>query len=125
MAEMDLQLKRAYDPAEEGDGTRVLVDAWWPRGMTKERLRADLWFREAAPSAALRTWFHRDMSRWEEFLERYFAELDAKPDVKKTFSDLAARGRVTLLFAARDLHHNQAVALRKYLLSALREHVEA
>ena len=115
---MDIQLKRVYDPVEKSDGVRVLVDGWWPRGMTKERLRADLWLREAAPSVALRTWFHRDRSRWEEFRDRYWAELDGSPAVGEHLRDLASRGRVTLLFSARDPQHNQAMALRDYLLSS-------
>ncbi|EFK09973.1 conserved hypothetical protein [delta proteobacterium NaphS2] len=114
---MDIQSKRAYSPVEKKDGIRVLVDRVWPRGMTKERLKADLWLKDAAPSTALRKWFNHDRSRWENFKIRYFGELDTKPELVNQLRELAIKGKVTLLFSARDNQCNQAVALKEYLMS--------
>jgi len=114
---MEIQTKRVYDPFDKKDGVRVLVDRVWPRGMTKERLQADLWLKDAAPSTALRKWFNHDPSRWEVFKNRYFAELNAKPEVVKQLLELAAKGRLTFLFSARETQYNQAVALKEYLIS--------
>lgn len=114
---MEMQTKRVYDPFTKKDGIRVLVDRVWPRGMTKERLQADLWLKDAAPSTALRKWFNHDPSRWEVFKNRYFAELNAKPEVVKQLLELAAKGRLTFLFSARETQYNQAVALKEYLIS--------
>ncbi len=112
---MDIRAKRVYEPADPGDGFRVLVDRVWPRGMTKERVKAELWLKEAAPSTGLRKSFCHDRSKWEDFKKRYFEELDAKPEVVVRLLEEAARGPVTLLFAAQDSEYNQAVALREYL----------
>ena len=78
---MDIQAKRVYAPFEQEDGVRILVDRVWPRGVSKEKLHADEWLKEVAPSTQLRKWFNHDRSRWDEFKQRYFAELDAKPQV--------------------------------------------
>lgn len=115
---MDIRLKRVYDPADPGDGLRILVDRVWPRGMTKAQVRADLWLKDLAPSTALRKWFAHDRSKWALFERRYFAELDAQPEVVAPLIEQAAKGRVTFLFAARDTEFNQAVALEHYLLEA-------
>jgi uncharacterized protein YeaO (DUF488 family) len=114
---MKILMKRVYDPVDMEDGMRVLVDRVWPRGMTKERLQADLWLKDAAPSTALRKWFDHDQSRWEEFKNRYFPELDAKPQVIRQLLELAKKGQLTLLFSAHDIQWNQAVALKEYLIS--------
>jgi uncharacterized protein YeaO (DUF488 family) len=114
---MDIRTKRVYEAARPDDGHRVLVDRVWPRGMTKERARADVWLKDAAPSTALRKWFGHERSKWEPFKRRYFAELDARPEVVTKLLDEAAKGRLTLLFSAHDTDCNQAVALREYLLS--------
>lgn len=114
---VDIQVKRVYEPAGPEDGLRVLVDRIWPRGMTKEQVGADQWLKEVAPSTALRKWSGHDPARWDEFKRRYFAELDANPQPVTALLGQVARGRLTLLYSARDLQHNQAVALREYLLS--------
>jgi uncharacterized protein YeaO (DUF488 family) len=114
---MKMQTKRVYDPREQGDGIRVLVDRLWPRGMTKEKLQADLWLKDIAPSDDLRKWFAHDPSRWSEFKKRYWAELDEKPQTVKQLRDLAAKEKLTLLFSARDTACNQAVALKEYLIA--------
>ncbi len=114
---MDIHWKRVYEPADPNDGLRVLVDRVWPRGMTKEQVQADLWLKDVAPSTALRKWFGHDRLKWEIFKQRYFIELDAKPEALARLLDEAAKTRVTLLFSARDTECNQAVALMDYLLA--------
>ena len=110
-----IRLKRVYDPAAPEDGSRVLVDRVWPRGVAREALAAELWLREAAPSTELRRWFNHEAARWPEFRRRYFLELDDRPEVVRQLLALAADRGLTLLYAARDREHNQAVALRDYL----------
>lgn len=117
MAQMDIQPKRVYSPVEKEDGLRVLVDRVWPRGMTKIRVHADLWLKDAAPSTVLRKWFNHDRSKWEKFKDRYFSELDLNPQVIQQFLELSEKGRLTLLYSAHDEQCNQAVALKEYLLS--------
>jgi uncharacterized protein YeaO (DUF488 family) len=110
-----LAIKRVYEPAEPADGTRVLVDRLWPRGVSKAEARVDLWLKEVAPSAALRKWFNHDPARWEEFRKRYGAELDGNPEDLQHLRELARHGKVTLVYSAHDEAHNQAVALLGYL----------
>lgn len=112
---MEIRTKRVYEQANPHDGFRVLVDRVWPRGMTKQQVRTDLWLKDVAPSTTLRKWFGHDRSKWETFKSRYFLELDALPDVMDGLIDKAAKGRLTLLFSARDVECNQAVALKEYL----------
>lgn len=112
---MDIQIKRAYEPADSADGCRILVDRLWPRGRTKEQVACDLWLKEIAPTADLRKWFNHDHAKWAEFQRRYRDELSANPAVKELL-DRAAKGRLTLLYGARDAECNQAVVLRDYLL---------
>ena len=108
-------VKRVYDAPAQGDGTRILVDRMWPRGLTKQRAAVDLWMKEVAPSAALRTWFGHEPARWEEFKRRYFEELDADPGKVAGLARLAEVGGLTLLFSAHDAERNNAVALAEYL----------
>lgn len=115
MARSKLQIKRAYEPAAPGDGFRILVDRLWPRGVRKDDLKVDLWARDAAPSSALRKWYGHDPERWAGFLERYFAELDRNPDALEPIREALRKGKVTLVYSARDEQHNQAVALKTYL----------
>jgi uncharacterized protein YeaO (DUF488 family) len=111
----ELRIKRIYECPDKADGTRVLVDRVWPRGMTKERAAVDLWLKEIAPSPALRKWFGHDPQRWTEFQSRYRAELDRNTAVVGQLLDLAMKGKVTLLYAAHDVAHNHAVALSEYM----------
>jgi Uncharacterized conserved protein len=113
---LDIRTKRVYETPEPGDGARILVDRVWPRGLTKEKVAAELWMKEAAPSTELRKWFGHERARWEEFKRRYFAELDARPQVVEVLLHKAAAGPVTLLYSARDEECNQAEALKEYLL---------
>ena len=110
-----LRIKRVYEPAEDGDGQRVLVDGIWPRGMTKQAAALDLWLKDIAPSTALRKWFGHKPARWPEFQRRYRAELAQNEAAVAQLRALLKAGPVTLLFGARDTEHNQAVALRDYL----------
>lgn len=109
-----VKLKRAYDERGDDDGTRVLVDRVWPRGVTKERAAVDWWAKGLAPSEELRKWFGHDPRHFEEFAERYRAELDGNPDLER-LRRLAREGEVTLVFGAKDREHNQAVVLRELL----------
>lgn len=108
-------LKRAYERPSPGDGMRVLVDRLWPRGLSKEELEVDLWLKDAAPSDALRRWYGHAPSRWESFAAKYRAELEKRPDVLNLLDELRRRGRITLLYGARDAEHNNAVVLRGVL----------
>ncbi|WP_347267444.1 DUF488 domain-containing protein [Paracoccus sp. (in: a-proteobacteria)] len=111
----DIMIRRAYEPAATNEGCRVLVDRLWPRGLSRERLQMDLWLKEIAPSDELRHWFGHEPAKWDEFQRRYRAELDANPGPVAELRALAQAGRLTLLYAAHDSAHNNAVALRDYL----------
>lgn len=117
----DIQIKRAYDPPAPEDGFRVLVDRLWPRGLKRDGGEIDLWLKDVAPSAELRRWFGHDPARWPGFRDRYRAELASNPAPMGTLLDAVKRhGRVTLLFGARDVEHNNAVVLREAALDGLR-----
>lgn len=111
-----IRLKRAYQPAARGDGRRILVDRLWPRGIRKVEAVIDHWAKTIAPSDTLRTWFGHDPGRWQEFRRRYAAELRGHPDELAGLRALARRGPITLVFAAHDEAHNNAVVLRGVLL---------
>lgn len=112
---MKLQLKRIYDDPSSDDGCRVLVDRLWPRGVSKERAAVDEWLKEIAPSPDLREWFGHKPDRFEQFSERYEEELDHNPALKKLSDILSARGRITLLYAAKDTQINHAAVLLDYI----------
>jgi len=109
-------LKRAYEQPEKSDGRRILVDRLWPRGVSKAEADLDLWIKEIAPSAELRTWFGHDPGRWGEFRRRYRAELAQHPDTLKDLRRHAREGRITLVYSAKDEVHNDAVVLRNVIL---------
>jgi len=117
-----IQLKRVYDPESKDDGTRFLVERLWPRGIKKQALNMDGWAKEAGPSTELRKWFDHDPSKWEEFQRRYFAELDAKPEVWQPIVEAARSGQVTLLYSSHDVEHNNALALKTYLEKHIATH---
>ena len=110
-----LKIKRVYDAPSRTDGTRVLVDRVWPRGMTKQQAAVDVWLKEIAPSTELRKWFGHEPSRWKEFQQRYRAELEDNGEALDALRAQIRKGPVTLLFGARDEEHNNAVALLGYL----------
>ena len=116
-----IHLCRAYDAREGADteGARLLVDRLWPRGVAKVDLPIDAWLMDIAPSSDLRNWFGHDPAKWNEFKDRYRAELQKAPDVVEQALDWCRRGTVTLLFAAKDREHNNAVVLRDYLAERL------
>lgn len=107
--------KRVYDPAEENDGYRVLIDHLWPRGIRKEDLNANQWRKDLAPSNPLRKWFGHEPRRWAAFYQKYHAELNQHASDVTSLLDAAAGDTLTLLYAARDRDHNNAVALKMYL----------
>ena len=110
-----LKLKRAYDPVASDDGTRILVERLWPRGVSKAQLHLDAWLKDVGPTTELRRWFGHDPEKWSQFRARYFRELDSRPESWRPILS-AARGRtVTLVYSSHDEEHNNAVALREYL----------
>jgi uncharacterized protein YeaO (DUF488 family) len=114
-----IAIKRAYERAARSDGTRILVERLWPRGVKKTELRLDGWAKEIAPSAALRTWYGHDVAKWPEFQQRYRAELRANAEALQPLLTAARQGPLTLVYAARDEAHNSALVLRKFLESRL------
>lgn len=111
---MTVALKRAYEPPADADGTRVLVDRLWPRGVAKAGARIDLWLKDVAPSTELRKWFGHDPDKWPAFQQKYRAELKGSPALAE-LRKLVRQGPVTLVYSARDELHNDAVVLRKLL----------
>lgn len=115
---MRVKIKRVYEHPEKEDGTRILVDRLWPRGLTKEKAKVDLWLKEIAPSTELRKWFGHDPGKWEEFKKRYLGELKGndepvsvlKEQMKK---EQMKKGTVTLVYGARDEEHNEAVVIQE------------
>ena len=116
---MDVRVKRVYEPAERSDGYRILIDRLWPRGVSHERARLAAWERDLAPSAALRTWFGHRPDRFEEFRRRYLEELRQQRPQLSELRRRARHGTVTLVFAARDTEHNDAVVLAEVIRRGL------
>ena len=108
------QIKRVYAPPEPADGTRILVDRLWPRGISRERAAIDLWLKVIAPSDALRKRFHAKPGNWREFCDAYHAELESNAATQDLIGRLKS-GPVTLLYAARNEHQNNALALKAWL----------
>jgi uncharacterized protein YeaO (DUF488 family) len=119
---MGIAIKRVYEAPAEGDGYRVLIDRLWPRGLKKEAVAMDVWARELAPSTELRKWFGHDPARWDEFRQRYAAELAGSASVWQALARRSAQEPVTLLYGARDEAHNDAVALKALMEQWLRRH---
>ena len=116
----DIRIKRAYAPPASADGTRILIDRLWPRGVSKETLAIDRWIKELGPSDALRRWFGHDPERWDEFRRRYTAELAKQSELLDELRSLARERRLTLVYGARDDAHNNALVLRDVLTRAKR-----
>jgi uncharacterized protein YeaO (DUF488 family) len=114
-----IALKRVYEEPASEDGRRILVDRLWPRGLSREKAHVDLWLKEVAPSNELRQWFRHDPAKFTEFRRRYEGELNSASgqEALGRIRALAAEGPITLLFAARDMEHNNAVVLRDVLSS--------
>jgi uncharacterized protein YeaO (DUF488 family) len=117
MTPHQLRIKRVYKPPDDRDGVRVLVDRLWPRGLSREKARIDLWLKEIAPSDALRRRFHDDPGGWEDFKTAYYAELERAPaqSAVRDLLERLTREPVTLLFAARDETRNNAVTLKEWI----------
>ena len=107
-------LKRAYEAPAKHDGERVLVDRLWPRGLAKVKAKIDLWLKDVAPSTELRQWFRHDPEKWPEFKKRYHSELENNPAWPE-LQGLARKGDLTLVYAAKDRLHNEAVVLKQLL----------
>ena len=114
---MTIKIKRVYDPRDAADGERILVDRLWPRGVSKEKAELSLWLKEIAPSASLRVWFGHDPDKWSGFRRRYIAELLNRKDLVELLANKAEIGTITLVYAARDQRHNEAVVLKEVLES--------
>jgi uncharacterized protein YeaO (DUF488 family) len=112
----NVKLKRAYRPSAADDGTLILIDRLWPRGMKKVDAAIDAWIKDIAPSTALRKWFDHEPSRWQKFRSRYAVELHKHPEQLNRLRALARQCSITLVFSARDEVHIDAVALRDFLL---------
>ncbi|MFA5871547.1 MAG: DUF488 domain-containing protein [Parcubacteria group bacterium] len=111
-----IKLKRIYEKYEKADGFRILVDRLWPRGVSKEKARLDLWLKDIAPSTNLRKWFAHDPRKWAAFQKRYAAELTANNSAVQELQKIAkANKNITLLFAARDERHNEAIVIKDFL----------
>jgi uncharacterized protein YeaO (DUF488 family) len=115
---MHVRIKRAYLQPNKEDGTRILVDRLWPRGLTKEKARVDLWLKEIAPTTELRKWFGHEPAKWAEFQTRYRAELRNNKEQVALLMQEATKGPITLLYGARDEEHSEAVVLQNLLLHA-------
>ena len=115
---LSIALKRAYDEPSASDGTRVLVERLWPRGISKEHVQIDLWLKDVAPSTELRKWFNHDPQKFPEFRRRYETELksEAAQEAMKKLREIAKQGQLTLIFAARDIEHSNAFVLKDLLL---------
>ena len=112
---MHLRTKRIYEEPDRSDGKRILIDRLWPRGVSKEAARLDFWAKSVAPSSELRKWYGHDHSKWREFRERYFAELDANPEGLAELQIHLRGSTATLVFSSKEEHLNNASALREYL----------
>lgn len=116
---MNIQVKRVYENPDPKDGFRILVDRLWPRGLSKESAKIDLWLKAVAPSNELRNWYRHDPQKWPEFRERYFAELDNNTEAVNELMTHLRKRNVVFLYSAKELRFNNAVALKEYMKSKL------
>lgn len=110
---MKLKIKRVYDKPAEEDGTRILVDRLWPRGLTKQKAKVDVWLKDIAPSTELRKWFAHDPEKWKEFIKRYKKELHENNGQTAILKEYLEQGAVTLVYGARDEVHNEALVIKE------------
>ena len=115
-----IKIKRVYDAPAAGDGKRILVDRLWPRGVAKADAKIDFWAKGISPSNDLRKWYNHDPEKWEEFRDRYFAELDANPDSVRELLEQLDTHTVTFLFSSKELRINNAVALKDFVGARLK-----
>jgi uncharacterized protein YeaO (DUF488 family) len=116
---MIINVKRIYEPYSESDGYRILVDRLWPRGMKKEDARIDKWLKEIAPSTELRKWYNHEPEKWDQFRQKYHAELDKSVALDGLLSDLNQHKTVTFLFSSREEKINHAVVLKQFIMDHL------
>lgn len=112
---MKLKIKRVYEAPDKEDGERVLVDRLWPRGLTKEKAAVDIWLKEIGPTTALRKWFAHDPAKWKGFQKKYCQELAENTEQVDTLREHIKKGKVTLVYGARDQEHNEALVLKEWL----------
>ena len=112
---LKIKIKRAYDSFDESDGFRILVDRLWPRGLSKNKAKIDMWLKDIAPSNELRKWFAHKQDKWIEFRGRYFVELNKKRELIELIADKMEKGSVTLIYGAKDERFNNAVVLKEYI----------
>ena len=112
---MAIQLKRVYDSPNKSDGMRILVERLWPRGLSKDKAKVDLWVKELAPSTSLRKWFDHDPKKWKEFRSRYFKEIGKLDEEVEGLLEHVRRGKVTFVFASREEKLNNTVALKEFI----------
>jgi uncharacterized protein YeaO (DUF488 family) len=112
---MNIKLKRVYEKPDKKDGFRILVDRLWPRGLTKEKAGVDLWLKDIAPTTELRKWFNHDPEKWSDFQKKYLKELKENKEAVSELKEHLKKGPVTLLYAAKDEEHNEALVLKHYL----------
>lgn len=112
---MSLHIKRVYDPSDDSDGKRILVDRLWPRGLSKTEARVDIWLKEVAPSPVLRRWFGHDPEKWTEFRRRYRDELEKNSEAVDALKKEIGRATATILYGAKDSEHNHAIVLKDFI----------
>ncbi len=112
---MKIRIKRVYEKPGREDGKRILVDRLWPRGLTKQKARVDLWLKQIAPSTPLRKWFAHDPGKWKEFSDRYRGEIKKNKEQLTLIKEIIRKDPSTLLYAAKDETHNAAVVLKEFL----------
>jgi len=112
---MAVTIKRVYEEPSESDGTRILVDRLWPRGLTKEKAKVDVWLKDIAPSTELRKWFNHEPSKWPGFKKRYQEEISSNIEVLNILKKHLASGKATIVYGAKDEEHNDAVVIKQYI----------
>jgi uncharacterized protein YeaO (DUF488 family) len=110
-----IKLKRAYEKPSTKDGERILVERLWPRGITKQAARVDLWMKDIAPSTELRKWFAHDTDKWAAFCARYRSELKEKTELINQLRKKAKATTITFVYSARDTEHNSALLLKEFI----------
>ncbi|MGR9186431.1 DUF488 domain-containing protein [Rhizobium leguminosarum] len=112
---MALHIKRIYEPKDDKDGARILIDRLWPRGLSKQDAAVDIWLKDIAPSPALRRWFGHDPAKWTEFQRRYRNELEKNSPAVEELKRQIRQEDATLLYAAKDVQHNHAIVLQRFI----------
>jgi uncharacterized protein YeaO (DUF488 family) len=112
---MNIKIKRVYEKPGKEDGSRILVDRFWPRGLTKEKAALNLWLKDIAPTTELRKWFNHDPAKWNEFIKKYLKELKENEESISILKEFLKKGPVTLIYAAKDEAHNEALVIKDFV----------